>query len=212
MIDENVLEPSSNTPSKDVETSKNPPAETTGDSKISPEPPRDIPETSEKLRKIALVADQTCLAKWDDDDVWYRAKVIKTSEATVEVVFTDYGNFAILARERIVLSYQDIPAEDIAQEMIDENVLEPSSNTPSKDVETSKNPPAETTGDSKISPEPQRDIPETSEKLRKIALVADQTCLAKWDDDDVWYRAKVIKTSEATVEVVFTDYGNSAIL
>ena len=204
-IDENVIEPSTNTLSKDIGTSEPPPAETTRVVNISSEPPREIPEVCKKLEKPELVAGQICLAKWDDDEVWYRAKVTKTSGPKVEVVFSDYGNSAILLRERIVLRYQDIPAKDVAEEMIDDNVIEYSTN---EDV-TSKNPPAET---SNISSEPPKEIPLVSKKLEKPELVAGQICLAKWDDDEVWYRAKVTKTSEANVEVVFSDYGNSAIL
>jgi len=36
---------------------------------------------------------ETCLARWEEDGVWYRAEVVKaTSEGSTRVLFVDYGN------------------------------------------------------------------------------------------------------------------------
>ena len=153
--------------------------------------------------------DTECFAKWTEDEVWYNAKVEKVlQDGTFQVLFLDYGNSEVAPRSNILLNWAEIPKGD----EIDENVIEPSTNTLSKDIGTSEPPPAETTRVVNISSEPPREIPEVCKKLEEPELVAGQICLAKWDDDEVWYRAKVTKTSEANVEVVFSDYGNSAIL
>ena len=202
-VDEYVIEPSTNTPSKDVEISKNPLAETSGDSKISPELPREISESSQKPEKIALVAEQTCLAKWDDDNVWYRAKVTKTSEATVEVVFIDYGNSAILARERIVLSYQDIPAEDVAQEMVDENVEAPSSEEIlARPIAPSPSPQEEVKAVVSESP--------VEEKSDQCQWSVHDKCVARWGEDQCWYRGVIIALGQdkTSASVRFVDYDN----
>jgi len=172
MIDENVLELSTNSP--------------------------------KKLEKIVLVAEQICLAKWDDDDVWYRAKVTKTSEATVEVVFTDYGNSAILARERIVLRYQDIPAEDVAQEMIDENVGAPPSEEILAQPITTPSPSPQEEVKTVVSEDP------VEERSVQCQWSVHDKCVARWGEDQCWYRGVItaLGQDKTSASVRFVDYDN----
>ena len=156
-----------------------------------------------------LSVNTRCFAKWTEDDVWYNAKVEKVLEdGTFQVLFLDYGNSEVTARVNIVLNWEDIPDEDEC----DENVIEPSTDSASKDVASTTTSAEKTSKNCDVSQESPRNIFEDKKKSEKIVLVDGQSCLAKWDEDEVWYRATVTTTSAAGVEVLFTDYGNSAVL
>ena len=80
-------------------------------------------ELSSEKKESIFVVGKFCLAKWDEDEVWYQVEVTGNTKDGIEVLFSDYGNSSILSPERLVLSFQDIPVEDIANNMIDEHVV-----------------------------------------------------------------------------------------
>ena len=60
---------------------------------------------------LGVSPGQECVAKWSDDDVWYRAQVAEVGpDAKVLVVFTDYGNSAYVGEGEVVAGVEDIPA------------------------------------------------------------------------------------------------------
>ena len=62
-----------------------------------------------------------CIAKWPEDDVWYNAMVVSNlSNGECEVIFTDYGNTAIVAWDKIVAAASKVPAHEV--EFIDQFV------------------------------------------------------------------------------------------
>ena len=54
-----------------------------------------------------------CVARWEEDDTWYRAEVLSFQEDHLHVVFTDYGNEAEVVRERVRWSQADIPEGEL---------------------------------------------------------------------------------------------------
>ena len=55
----------------------------------------------------------SCLARWSEDKVWYRAKVDKWNSGLYDVTFVDYGNTASVAPNEIVSSVADLPTEEL---------------------------------------------------------------------------------------------------
>ena len=160
------------------------------------------PTTNNNNESIAV--DTLCIAKWDEDNVWYRAKVLqfKTSSRTYEVEFIDYGNKAFVPEHELVLSAQLIPKDQ--KDQIDENVLSTISESTSKPVIVSKDTKENANLDVLEKVESKTD-------LLPLFAVASQ-CIAKWDEDGVWYRAKVVGQDHSSkmYEVEFIDYGNTA--
>ena len=154
------------------------------------EPREKSQEVSAEKKGAALVVGQSCLAKWDEDDVWYRAEVTKSTAAGVEVLFTDYGNSAVLPRQRILLGFQDIPAEDVANNMIDEHVTAPA---PTEAATSVRQPPST----EEVS------TPSVLPDTRSVGAV----CVARWSDG-VWYNAEITALSQTSATVTFIDYGN----
>ena len=63
-------------------------------------------------------AGGVCMAKFAEDNQWYRAKVLKRQQGKVEVFFVDYGNKAITTDEQLrpldpTLSTQVISAQAV---------------------------------------------------------------------------------------------------
>ena len=73
----------------------------------------------QSLKERSLV-----IAKWSEDNTWYRAKVLTISDDQAEVEFIDYGNTDRVNKNHIVQSTKDIPSDD----SIDEFVLEDQEN------------------------------------------------------------------------------------
>ena len=66
------------------------------------------------------VVGEGCLARWEEDDVWYRAEVVGRTQDAYIVQFFDYGNQAEVNSDRIVQNLLEIPLHD----MVDENVID----------------------------------------------------------------------------------------
>ena len=52
----------------------------------------------------------TCLAKWPEDRVWYRAEVVAVAAGNYTVLFTDYGDEAEVVEEEVVAAVTELPA------------------------------------------------------------------------------------------------------
>ena len=56
------------------------------------------------LEKLATFDEgQVCCAKFTEDDAWYRASILKSSEDTVTVLFVDYGNTDTVSKENVLI-------------------------------------------------------------------------------------------------------------
>jgi hypothetical protein len=118
----------------------------------------------EDLEKNKFVMGAVCFAKWDQDGVWYNAKIDKDCrERGVEVTFVDYDNSNFVQRGNIVWRKEDIPE--------------------GADVD--------------LGPE--------------VFEVGDYV-VAQWEEDDVWYNARVVGQEEGGYSVLFTDYENVAFV
>merc|ERR1719233_2850827 len=154
--------------------------------------------------KEQLTEGMSVIARWDEDCVWYNAVIENVYEdGRVQVIFTDYGNTAIVSRENIVGDARDIPGDQT--EMIDECVRSPLDEVScdEKSLETHHN---------------QNDNAEmmvVEEHSSVVPLFSvGSLIIARWTEDDVWYNAIVeaIDRSNDKVDVLFTDYGNAATL
>merc|ERR1719234_3116927 len=92
---------------------------------------------------LSISAGQDCVAKWNEDDVWYRAQIAEVgTDGKVLVVFTDYGNSAYVEEGELVAGVEDIPAgeeKDInlveASDAFDANLLTEEINIEAADEE-----------------------------------------------------------------------------
>ena len=162
-----------------------------------------------------------CIAQWSEDHVWYNAAVDRDlGSGQYEVTFTDYGNKAVVAADKIVASTSDIPQDQV--EMIDECVI-----NNQNDVKEELKPEQKTlvntkcndslklnaTDDSSQITIGKSNNPIDSESSQRLSsfsnLSGGSKCFACWSEDDVWYNAQIEKEEAPGVYVVtFTDYGN----
>merc|ERR1719233_2803696 len=154
--------------------------------------------------KEQLTEGMSVIARWDEDCVWYNAVIENVYEdGRVQVIFTDYGNTAIVSRENIVGDARDIPGDQT--EMIDECVRSPldevSCDEKSLETHHNQNDKAEMM------------VVEEHSSVVPLFSVG-SLIIARWTEDDVWYNAIVeeIDRSNDKVDVLFTDYGNAATL
>ena len=59
----------------------------------------------------------SCLVRWCEDSVWYRARVDRIDEGLYEVTFLDYGNKVVVGLDNMVATAADIPSDEM--EMVD---------------------------------------------------------------------------------------------
>ena len=98
-----------------VVTAKDIPEGEERDKCVDPGPGQDHPE-----RKLEVEVGQLVIARWSEDKVWYRAKILEVGQGSLQVVFTDYGNEEKVEEKNIVLCGADIPAEE--ESFVDGNV------------------------------------------------------------------------------------------
>merc|ERR1719470_222440 len=123
---------------------------------------------------VGVTAGLVCVAKWNEDGVWCRAKVDKVEGEVAEVTFIDYGNTETVTTANIVKTRSHIPAGEEIDEFVEE-------------------------------------IEEIEEKVKLNATVGFTTgdfVIAKWNEDEVWYNAKIDEVGAERVGVTFIDYGN----
>ena len=85
------------------------------------------------------------LAKWEEDNIWYRARVDSVKGLSLNITFIDYGNSVTVNLEHILEETDDIPTEEL--EMVDYTVWKYEKETiyvNGKPVIVGKNLPAKT--------------------------------------------------------------------
>ena len=130
-----------------------------------------------------------CLAKWSEDSVWYRARVMcRAAGSVVKVLFIDYGNEEEVDEKDIVKTLGDVPQNDYVDETAAELLTSQIKSSKSPDMESKKQDPS---------------------NFRSVWMEGD-LCVAKWKDG-VWYRARIERVlGEDCYRVFFLDYHNDA--
>ena len=75
-------------------------------------PEEEIVSVEENKCPQSVPVGQDCLAKWREDQVWYRGRVAEVRDGQALVVFTDYGRFGLVDEKDIVANVDDVPVED----------------------------------------------------------------------------------------------------
>jgi hypothetical protein len=161
-IDENVLEIRSRTPSHESK----------------------FIEAKEPEKKANFSIGDVVVAKWEEDDVWYNAKVEEVTDEGYLVLFTDYGNSALAKHSLVFKTASEIPTNETIDECVELRAK-------SEDIlvaETSLAPAAVVPGWTRGS-----------------------VCIVRWTEDEVWYNAVVDSEVDLSgkYQVIFTDYGNT---
>ena len=134
-----------------------------------------------KEKKVQWKVGERCVARWSEDEVWYRAEVVAAAASAYTVLFVDYGNEAEAVPADMVRSGREAPAGAEMDEHVEKVEAAPKK----------KEDPKEKVG------------------TQRSSWVEGEEGVARWEEDGVWYRAKVLGVTQAgTARVVFTDYGN----
>ena len=167
-----------------------------------------------------------CVARWAVDGVWYRARVdARQPDGTYAVTFLDYGNQDVVAEAAMVAHREQVPEAEVG--MIDEFVLEAKEKDQvevkkvldkeeriEKQIEKvgKKTEKVENAVAKRVEKKEEKNLEKPAETQTSVSMspwVEGEEVLARWEEDGVWYRAKVLGvTQDGVVRVVFTDYGN----
>lgn len=164
-----------------------------------------------------------CIARWDQDRVWYNGAVLNVlGNGSYLVNFIDYGNSEVVNEPFIVDTGANVP-EEVPKEQVDSNVSKISQPLIKMSTEITGETEAPKELDTLVAAEENIDLQDRLEiKTDDDKALVDETttmssfslgddCLAKWDEDNVWYRAIVTsQLSSGSFTVMFTDYGNTA--
>ena len=155
-------------------------------------------------QKDILEHAEFVLARWTEDNTWYRAQILTREENSCTVMFYDYGNTDSVARSNIVLTPCKIPAADLKDENIEIQPTDLVLDIVSSEVTSSH----ETQLEKIIDPVKELvELEAHTHDLKEGDLV-----LAKWTEDKTWYRAQIQSTALDKVTVLFYDYGNADIV
>jgi len=144
---------------------------------------------------------KTVIARWSEDGVWYNALVDSVDDATEEaaVTFIDYGNTATVSVKHILNTIDEIAADE--QEMVDQFVhqvcacdMKPAALATIREEEDVVHPP--------------EIVIQADPNLSTQCWAPGDLCIARWDEDTVWYNAEVLEVCGSKYLVRFTDYGN----
>ena len=75
-------------------------------------PKEEIASVEQDKRPPSVLVGQDCLAKWREDQVWYRGRVAELRDGQALVVFTDYGCFGLVDEKDIAVNVDDVPEAD----------------------------------------------------------------------------------------------------
>ena len=75
-------------------------------------PEEEIASVEQDKCPPSVLVGQDCLAKWREDQVWYRGRVAELRDGQALVVFTDYGRFGLVDVKDIAVNVDDVPEED----------------------------------------------------------------------------------------------------
>merc|ERR1719470_277211 len=172
---------------------------------------------------VGVTAGLVCVAKWNEDGVWYRAKVDKVEGEVAEVTFIDYGNTETVTTANIVKTRSHIPAgEEIDEfvEEIEEKVkLNATCGFTTGDLVIAKWDEDDIDNIVKLRSEIPRgdeidenvieidnnspEIKQVDEGVKKLFQVGD-VVVAKWSEDSTWYNAKVEAVNDDEYSVLTT--------
>merc|ERR1719234_105137 len=179
---------------------------------------------------LRVSAGQDCVAKWNEDGVWYRAQVAEVEkDGIVLVVFTDYGNSAYVEEGGLVAGVEDIPSgeeKDInlvgATDASDANLLTEKNNIEVADEEIvvegnyMKSEYAEEARAVKkveVVEEAKYIVEALPSMSQLVELKIDDFCVACFSEDNVWYNAQVLEVvGEGRYRLLYTDYGNEEVV
>jgi hypothetical protein len=182
LVDENVFQ--IQTPTTDENT---PDAKQV--SSVNAIPKDNIKETSvsavERNSNPIYAVNDVVVAQWQEDAVWYNAKILEVNDNSYKVQFSDYGNEDTVLEDQIVAAFSNLP-KDAA---LDENVISSETVNP-----VTKDAPKETT--------------ETIVVRKAPIYSVNDVVIAQWQEDAVWYNAKVLEVNDNSSKVQFSDYGN----
>ena len=74
-------------------------------------PKEEIANVEQDRCPPSVLVGQDCLAKWREDQVWYRGRVAELRDGQALVVFTDYGRFGLVDEKDIAVNVDDVPEE-----------------------------------------------------------------------------------------------------
>ena len=147
-------------------------------------------------------AGRDCVAKWSEDDVWYRAQVAEVAkDGKVLVVFTDYGNSALVGEGELVAGVEGIPAGEekdfyLVEDSVDEaNLQSEENNIEAGDVEIVEEKYVELEYAEEAEVEAVKKAEDTEEaehvvevlpRSHLVDLEVDDFCVACFSEDDVW--------------------------
>ena len=162
-----------------------------------------------------------CVARWSEDQVWYRAQVAEVRPSgDFLVVFTDYGNSDLVEEGGILAGVEEVAAgeqldvhlETEAEVALDQDEYDGVNTTTSerdivknvfeKSVKMEKAEETDKTVDAKIVKE--LSIEEKSEQIDEVSvhgslseqlpeLKVGDFCIARFSEDDVWYNGQVFE-------------------
>ena len=170
------------------------------------------PDEAPPERKLEVEVGQLVIARWSEDKVWYRAKVLEVLQGSLQVVFTDYGNEEKVEEKNIVLCGADIPQEDF----VDWNVKD------GGDVITCRvsevNLPGEfylqeKENDAQLEELLVRLEKEYSKNYEKLRLPGSEImegllCVVIRPEDDRFYRAIILEAQDShQLKLQYIDYG-----
>ena len=156
---------------------------------------------------LSVSAGRDCVAKWSEDDVWYRAQVAEVGkDGKVLVVFTDYGNSAYDGEGELVAGVEGIPAGEerdvhLVETSIDDANLQSEENTiEAADGEIIEDIVEEKYVQSEYAEEVKKvEVVEEAERVvdacvqvqalsrsHLVDLKVDDFCVACFSEDNVW--------------------------
>ena len=166
-------------------------------------PKSEVPPTvANGIKEDKFKIGEIVFAKWSEDKVWYKAEILSLTNDGAKVLFKDYGNEENVVIGDMVKNVEEIPPN----EERDENVGQPGEVIPEQPSDDTTAPP-NVPDDKPIAIMETKTIDEKIDELKSGTV-----CVAKWDEDEVYYNAKVLKylANLSKYEVEFIDYGNTA--
>ena len=174
-----------------------------------------------ELKRFDPKAGLDCVARWSEDQVWYRAQVAEVRPSgEVLVVFTDYGNSDLVEEGGILAGVEEVAAGEQldvhlkteAEVALDQDEYDGVNTTTSgreivkdafeKSVKMEQAKETDQIVDAKIAKE--FSLEEKSEQIDEVAvqgllseplpeLKVGDFCIARFSEDDVWYNGQVFE-------------------
>jgi len=180
---------------------------------------------------VSYEVGQEVIAKWKEDDVWYRGSVKQVSSDSYFVHFLDYGNEDYVGLKDVCSLIGQIPHTDQIDVFVHQNYDKiQETECSNKVTKTDENQnmlksglldkiePTVAVSPYKIGQEDNENNNQgqaenitkqyTSNIKHDSNFKMNQRVFAKWCEDETWYRAKITHISNQGCDVIFEDYGN----